>query len=259
MKYNSLWYNLTHVLFQEWEGYWVNSFQVSATYEGENLSESVGQMWENGKWINLERVLFSYDGSNRLFNELHEMWIEPNWFGYMEYIYSYDGNNNQTEVLIKSWDYDEGWVDEYKIVNHYNADNNTEKIENWIWNIEDKKWEPIYYGSACFYNNMQSELWINAQTATISYINVTQLSVDDLTNNVTFSFYPNPVSGNVTISASAEIQQLHIFDITGRLVSSQSLVGNQVVFDTGVLPKGVYLVQALMKDGAQKTGKVVVK
>jgi hypothetical protein len=75
----------------------------------------------------------------------------------------------------------------------------------------------------------------------------------------TLRLVPNPVSGMVTISTTAEMQQLNIFDITGRLVGSQSPAGNQVVFDTGVLPKGVYLVQALLKDGGQRTGKMVVK
>jgi hypothetical protein len=75
----------------------------------------------------------------------------------------------------------------------------------------------------------------------------------------TLRLVPNPVSGMVTISTTAEMQQLNIFDITGRLVGSQSPAGNQVVFDTGVLPKGVYLVQALLKDGGQRTGKMVVR
>jgi hypothetical protein len=71
--------------------------------------------------------------------------------------------------------------------------------------------------------------------------------------------YPNPVLGIVTISATAEIQQLNIFDIAGKLVNSQSPTNRQATFDTGVLPKGIYLVQALLKDGRVQTGKVVVR
>ena len=78
-------------------------------------------------------------------------------------------------------------------------------------------------------------------------------------NVSTLSITPNPVSGVVTISSATEMQQLHIFDITGRLVSSQSPESNKIIFDTGVLPKGVYLVQALLKDGGQQTGKIVVR
>jgi hypothetical protein len=73
------------------------------------------------------------------------------------------------------------------------------------------------------------------------------------------SIFPNPVSGAVTIAASAEMQQLNVYDITGRLVASPSPAGERVVFDTGVLPQGVYLVRALLKDGGVQTGKVVVR
>ena len=78
-------------------------------------------------------------------------------------------------------------------------------------------------------------------------------------NTAVLSIAPNPVSGTVTISATAEIAQLQIYDIVGRLVSSQSPENRQVVFDTGVLPKGIYLVQARLKDGGVQIGKVVVK
>ena len=70
---------------------------------------------------------------------------------------------------------------------------------------------------------------------------------------------PNPASASITISAAAEIEQLQIFDITGRLVHSQTPTSKDVVFDTGVLAKGVYLVRALLRDGAVQTGKVVVQ
>jgi hypothetical protein len=85
-------------------------------------------------------------------------------------------------------------------------------------------------------------------------------SVPDLPQSENYlSIFLNPVSDMVTISATAEIQQLSIFDITGRLVNSQSPMDNRVVFDTGVLPSGVYLVRALLKDGGVRTGKMIIK
>jgi len=60
----------------------------------------------------------------------------------------------------------------------------------------------------------------------------------------------------VTITANAEIEQFQIFDVVGRLVSSQSPKKWDVVFDMGNLPQGAYLVRALLKDGGVQTGKV---
>ena len=70
---------------------------------------------------------------------------------------------------------------------------------------------------------------------------------------------PNPACGVITISAVGEIEQLQIFDIVGRMVHSQSPAGKEVVFDTGILPKGIYLMRAQLKDGGTMTGKVMVK
>jgi len=75
----------------------------------------------------------------------------------------------------------------------------------------------------------------------------------------TLTIAPNPVTGIVTISATEDIEQLYIFDVMGRLVNSQSPTSRQVIFDTSVFPKGVYLVQAWLKDGGVQTGKVIMK
>jgi len=85
------------------------------------------------------------------------------------------------------------------------------------------------------------------------------VGIGELTiENGELKIYPNPASDIVTISATTEIEQLHIFDLTGRLINSQLPANSQVVFDTGVLPKGIYLVQVRLKDGGVQTGKVVV-
>ena len=68
---------------------------------------------------------------------------------------------------------------------------------------------------------------------------------------------PNPASGAITISAASEIQQLQIFDIVGRLIHNQTPTSKEVVFDTGILAKGIYLVRVLLRDGAVQRGKVV--
>ncbi|MDR2085496.1 MAG: T9SS type A sorting domain-containing protein [Bacteroidales bacterium] len=70
---------------------------------------------------------------------------------------------------------------------------------------------------------------------------------------------PNPASGIVNISAQEEIIQLNIFSITGKLVNKQYPVSNQVTFDVGILPKGIYNVQAIFESGNLQTGKLVVE
>jgi len=121
----------------------------------------------------------------------------------------------------------------------------------------DDEWQLIYrYNTQC---------WDSSFIARRKYIDWRDVSIPvSITESESsiatiLSIAPNPASGIVTISATAEIEQLNIFDITGRLMSSQTPANKQVVFDTGVLPKGIYLVQARLKDCRVQTGKVVVR
>ena len=86
-----------------------------------------------------------------------------------------------------------------------------------------------------------------------------EVGIVETDNYPSLRIYPNPASGAITISAAAEIEQLQIYDIVGRLIHSQTPTNKDVVFDTGVLAKGVYLVRALLRDGAVQTGKVVIQ
>jgi len=238
---------------------WINEFQATITYNGENMEQAVLQYWENEQWENSERVSFSYENDN-LLNELYEMWIGTNeWASYLEVIHTYDDSNNRTESIVQYWwDYG-GWTPYHKTIWQYDVNNNAVVIENWVWNEYADKWESDVNTCDIFYNNMQSEMEVVAQVATITYIKTNSTnSIDEFSDITTIIIYPNPASGRVTISATAEIEQLQIFDITGRLVSSQSPANKQVVFDTGVLANGIYLAQARLKDGRVQTGKVVI-
>ena len=121
-----------------------------------------------------------------------------------------------------------------------------ESVEWWTIKFEKGKWDSTFNFRYEYYD------WWDVTKP----VSVTE---PDAANVATLSIVPNPVSGMVTISTTTEMQQLEIFDITGRLAHSQSPAGNQVVFDTGALPTGVYLVRALMKGGKQRTGKMVVR
>ena len=105
-------------------------------------------------------------------------------------------------------------------------------------------------------NKLDTIFWDGVRYTEFAPLSITE---QPQSSKQSLNIYPNPVSDIVTISSAAEMQQLHIFDITGRLVNNQSPSSNQVVFDTGFLPNGVYLVRAQLKDGGQQTGKVVVK
>ena len=59
-----------------------------------------------------------------------------------------------------------------------------------------------------------------------------------------FSVYPNPTKGIITIQASDEIvnHKLLITDITGRLIQEDRVTNSRMTLDLGNLPKGMYLI-----------------
>lgn len=71
------------------------------------------------------------------------------------------------------------------------------------------------------------------------------------------SLYPNPANTNVTLDypAFAKADQLNIYDITGKLVKTQSILSNSTTFSIAQLPSGIYI--ASMSSNS-KTLKLVV-
>jgi hypothetical protein len=54
------------------------------------------------------------------------------------------------------------------------------------------------------------------------------------------SIYPNPAREYVTITADKSIQSLDIYDAYGRIVYTQTNLGNVHTIDTSLLAKGMY-------------------
>jgi len=141
-------------------------------------------------------------------------------------------------------------------------ENNEQKMEHWEWYT--KRVYDNLYGMTEAMTYLVKLLDDGKMDTTFhSGVKYTEFAPVSITehpqNKQALQIYPNPASGMVTISATVEMQQLNVFDITGRLVSNQSPANMQLSFDTSILPKGIYLVQARLADGRVQTGKVVVR
>lgn len=71
----------------------------------------------------------------------------------------------------------------------------------------------------------------------------------------TFSIYPNPASDVVYIGA--EVSQITIFDISGKMVLNSATINGQ--FDISNLAKGIYIVNATDKNGAMMAPTTLIK
>lgn len=83
----------------------------------------------------------------------------------------------------------------------------------------------------------------------------TTASIDDVNSN--FNIYPNPVKNTLNVSAGVMVDQVSIFDLTGRQVLRATPKAESFSLDVSNLNKGMYLVS--VKAGEQELTTKLVK
>ena len=229
-------------LEQIWdEDEWVNDYLGTGTYDGENLIQILFQFWED-QWINDERISISYNENNMMKQLMNAIWEYNTWLDYLVTDFTYDENNNLTEKEESYLEYQVGW----KTTWHYDDNNNTDRVENWM--REGSTWELYETDCPFYYNNMQSEMEIEAQVATITYTNINAPNaIADLSNETTVCVFPNPTKGQLTINnEQLTIEQVEVFDVLGRCVltvTPSPLDRAGVRLDISDIPTGMYFVR----------------
>jgi PKD repeat protein len=74
----------------------------------------------------------------------------------------------------------------------------------------------------------------------------------ETSKNVTFSYYPNPVSEKLYLTSSESIRTIRVFTINGNLIESLTFGEESVSIDFSQLKSGIYFLEV---NGAQETMK----
>lgn len=82
------------------------------------------------------------------------------------------------------------------------------------------------------------------------------LGIDSFNKN-TFSYYPNPVTNELSLNSKAEIEKIQIFSIDGRLIFEQTASVYDTKINTGSCAKGTYIVKLAFKEGNNAAFKIV--
>lgn len=83
------------------------------------------------------------------------------------------------------------------------------------------------------------------------------MAVSDLTQNQ-FSIYPNPANDVVNISGKSNISSVQMYDLTGKLLSNQSLNSKDAKINISAFPKGIYIIK-IVSEGKTNTHKIIKK
>jgi len=112
-----------------------------------------------------------------------------------------------------------------------------------------------------FGEDINKELYIVSIGGQIYRIVDNNLSVDDITNSITVSFYPNPASSTITLSSSEGLlTQYTIYNLNGAAVSSeQNINANRDTVDISGFSTGVYFIKILNDAGTKVTRKLIIK
>ncbi len=90
----------------------------------------------------------------------------------------------------------------------------------------------------------------------ISVITLNTSGISDFETNSTANIFPNPTTGNFTISAEKDIETVFIYSATGELVLCHSASGR--LFSNEILCPGIYFIQLRHTDGTTTFSKLVV-
>lgn len=132
-------------------------------------------------------------------------------------------------------------------------------------NASTGNWEKVggdfVSSGVCTYNDIAIDPVNNylvlaySQNGTIvKRISLNALAVNDVKNNDTFSVYPNPTHGIVTIKSDKKIKAVEVTSISGQAVNSKIIDQSVDISDA---PRGVYLLKATFDNGKTSIKKII--
>lgn len=250
---------------QAWlSGTWLNRALTTNTYSGNNLSVALYQYWDNASnsWTNNTRTTFAYTG-NQLTSSTEEEWNTTSWLNAVRRTNFVYAGTDLLSYDFEIWNPGMGAY-ELKTKTSYSYDTNHHVMTSYleIWNTPTATWEKYLktdYSYDIHWN--QTEIleqhwdasvgnWENSSLI-LNYYRTGTVGVNELSEQRSLAFHPNPVVDQLTISAGAD-QRAEILSTDGKVVMSVPVTTGSNTIDLSGISKGLYFIRL---DG--KTGKVI--
>lgn len=126
----------------------------------------------------------------------------------------------------------------------------------WLMAIDSQNGIPnsyIYDEQGNFVQRMVTPQGGSPQIVSVGFCLVGEAptSVAEFDQLAGFSVYPNPTTGIINIDGDEEIDDIKIFDTSGRMVYSANVEGKNVIVNTSFLNRGLYILQISSWQGVQ--------
>lgn len=218
----------------------VHQLQYTNTYDASNRLKTVFTKYYDGAALNpYVKDTFDYTGAipfhtswkQYQYDPINTVWT-PQF--YMHKTLNVDGYPQ--EVYTDTWNLGTGWGSYYKDVYTYNSFFNPTLCQSYIYNFTSFPTSPDF--TTKYYYE--------------TFTNTTGLN-NDLSNETSFTLYPNPASATIQVNGLTLGSSLIINDITGKKVKAITLSSNTI--DVSDLTNGVYFITSPLKG---KSVKIII-
>ncbi len=230
--------------------HWIKSHRNIFFYKHEHLAIIIHQDWKPCKevWIKKGRHVFRNDDSGNRTMNLHQLWDHKHhsWEGREMKLFDYNEENYLVEAVFKiKKPKHYTWHNMKRVEFEYDTDGNiTEKlIQHWSEYFQEwynfKLWRMVLeykYGYAGVYDNTKQ-----GEDIELTFRN------------------PYTTGSPITISGLDEQNcQAVIYDLSGQVVYSETINGNQNISITEDLPGGIYIITLKQNDNLLHKEKIII-
>lgn len=237
--------------------------QGQLIYDGEGrLTEEIGQdTWATGQMEDSWKIIYTYNTNGALQKANHYYWTGSSWDAFSTDQFFYDADGNCTK-----WEHSSNGAVTNKFEYEYETQYQREELV--LPTSPEDDADPFRWVE--YKNQMVLSHWytLNDDDELIyicdfiyNYTPVGGMGVSDMNGaEAGFMIYPNPAKDQITVlSEGAELKNITVTDMTGRVVMKNSAVNKSSVrLDISQLAPGVYVVQGNTSKG-NVSKRIVVK
>lgn len=269
------------VLVEQWDGFWENSQLTENTYDGEELLESLTQVWSGTGWTNSSLSTYTYQ-FGQVYQILNQNWSGGTWVNTTLHTYDYESGLIK-EILVQNWSggaWDNSTLFVYSYTGNliYQVHTSTWSGSEWVnsslstytysgglvsemlyQNWQGGAWQNYYHQGYTYDangNNIQilsrtwsGDSWVNSSRTTYTWESYQGMEEEGPCTGIIVSGpFPNPSRQKVMFDITLPrpgLVRIGLFDLTGRFIvalhDSPLQEGTHRLEQEVELPPGMYL------------------
>lgn len=242
-------------MLNRWDPYY-KDYSVWST-DGLSLA-FLSYFWSTltSSWRELTKELHVHDANKNLIEYTEYDWnsTAKRWDFVDREVYTYDAFNNMIDFIDynRKEPYNQ-WVESYRETYTFNTTVPWDGLITPFGNEPPANIQALSQltGITSFVWNTSASRWDNEERGTFYYSDFTETALANVTHNNPIAFYPNPVSGFLTVESSKVITAVEVFSLSGQRILHMPFQDTVKTIDVSMLQPGLYLFKAFSVNGVE--------